>query len=337
MATEIRCPIWGTRALLIGSEWLDPMQIYSPRAGGNFKILKNTIDDHKIMSTDQRVSFSLWVSEKNHESKDIPFISEETYSYITSFPRLTTTQMRLKLLELFKDIRPGQDIALPQDTSKIEINERYHTDIICASIGAESFRELESILTLLHEEGILSQSVNHIRFSMKGHREIDSLSKNNNSKNVFVAMWFDDEMKDAYKMGISPAILDCGYNPIRVDSIPHNGKIDDKIISEIQKSKFIVSDFTSPLILDDPDDNKKRYEVRGGVYYEAGYAKGLGLEVIFSCRKNALNSLHFDTRQFSHILWETAEELREKLYYRIDATVGSAPGAPGLGRSRIET
>ena len=337
MATEIPCPIWGTRALLIGSRWSDPMQIYSPRAGGKFMILKDTIDDHKNMSADQRVSLSLWISERNQESKDVPFITEDNYSYITSFPRLNTTQMRLKLLELFKNIRPGQDIGFPQDTSKIEIKERYHTDLICASIGAESFRELESILRLLHEEGILSQSVNYIRFSMKGYREIDFLSKNSNSRNVFVAMWFDDEMNDAYKMGISPAIQDCGYNPVRVDSIPHNGKIDDKIISEIQKSKFIVSDFTCPVILDDPDDKKKRYEVRGGVYYEAGYAKGLGLEVIFSCRKNALSSLHFDTRQFSHILWETAEELREKLYYRIDATVGSAPGAPGLGRSRIET
>lgn len=337
MATEIECPIWGTKALQIGPKWEDPMQIHSPRAGGKFYIYKDTIDDHRHMSIDQRISISLWISERNQESSQIPIVSEKNYRYITSFPRLNTTSMRLKMLQFFAEIRPGQDVPFPQDTSKIEIMERYHTDLICASIGAESYRELESLVMLLHEEGILSKSVSVIRFSMRGYREIDIISNNRNSKNVFVAMWFDDEMNDAYKSGISPAILDCGYIPIRVDSIHHNEKIDDRIISEIRKSKFVVSDFTCPLILDNSNDYKKKYEVRGGVYYEAGYAKGLGMDVIFSCRKNTLNSLHFDTRQFSHIVWETAEELREKLYYRIDATVGSAPGAPGLGMSRMET
>ena len=64
---------------------------------------------------------------------------------------------------------------------------------------------------------------------------------------------------------------------------------------------------------------------RGGVYYEVGFAHGLNLPVIFTCRKGAIEKVHFDTRQYNHIVWETAEELRDKLAKRISATIGDSP------------
>ncbi|MFC1886373.1 hypothetical protein ACFLZM_04890, partial [Thermodesulfobacteriota bacterium] len=68
-----------------------------------------------------------------------------------------------------------------------------------------------------------------------------------------------------------------------------NGKIDDEIIAQIRRSRFIVADFTGH---------------RGGVYYEAGFAKGLGLEVIWTCNKNDIDKLHFDIRQYNCIDWD---------------------------------
>ena len=66
---------------------------------------------------------------------------------------------------------------------------------------------------------------------------------------------------------------------------------------------------------------------RGGVYYEAGFAHGLGLEVIFSCRKGMVkDKLHFDTRQYYHIVWETPDDLRIGLLNRIRSRIGDGPG-----------
>ena len=65
---------------------------------------------------------------------------------------------------------------------------------------------------------------------------------------------------------------------------------------------------------------------RGGVYYEAGFAYGLGLDVIYSCRKDMVDQLHFDTRQYYHIVWETPEELRDSLAQRIEALIGRVFG-----------
>ena len=64
---------------------------------------------------------------------------------------------------------------------------------------------------------------------------------------------------------------------------------------------------------------------RGSVYYEAGFAQGLKIPVIFTCRKNAIKRIHFDTRQYNHIVWETPVELKDRLTNRIAAVIGDGP------------
>ena len=40
-------------------------------------------------------------------------------------------------------------------------------------------------------------------------------------KRVFVAMWFDDSMDDAFSNGIKPAAVDAGYETYRVKDDKH--------------------------------------------------------------------------------------------------------------------
>jgi len=60
---------------------------------------------------------------------------------------------------------------------------------------------------------------------------------------------------------------------------------------------------------------------RGGVYFEAGFALGLGIPVIWSCRKNDVKKVHFDTRQYNHIVWNDSSDLYRQLRDRIEATI----------------
>lgn len=60
---------------------------------------------------------------------------------------------------------------------------------------------------------------------------------------------------------------------------------------------------------------------RHGVYFEAGFAMGLGIPVIWLCQEDEIDKTHFDTRQYNHILWNSAEDLYQKLLNRIQATV----------------
>ncbi|MFZ4580841.1 MAG: hypothetical protein ACOYOB_20860, partial [Myxococcota bacterium] len=65
-----------------------------------------------------------------------------------------------------------------------------------------------------------------------------------------------------------------------------------------------------------------------GVYYEAGFAQGLGKPVIWTVREDCLRDVHFDTRQFNHICWTDPLDLRHKLMLRIQNTVGQGPVPP---------
>ncbi len=151
----------------------------------------------------------------------------------------------------------------------------------------------------------------------KAFERIDELLNTNiASKQAFVAMWFDKALiGTAYKNGIEPAIQEAGFEPRIILNVEHNNKIDDEIIAEIRRSKFVIADFTCGFSED------KQPIARGGVYYEAGFAQGLGLPVIWTCRSDIINHVHFDTRQYNHIVWDTPDDLKTKLLNRIRATI----------------
>ena len=148
--------------------------------------------------------------------------------------------------------------------------------------------------------------------TVEGHTQIEQQESNTDSSQAFVAMWFDESMAEAYSQGIEPAIRDSGYKPLRIDQEEHINKIEDEVIAGIRRSRFLVADFT-----------QQGENARGSVYYEAGFAYGLRLPVIFTCHKDSFNNLHFDTSHFNHIEWTTHQELREKLRNRILAVIGA--------------
>ena len=127
-------------------------------------------------------------------------------------------------------------------------------------------------------------------------------------------MWFDDETNDVFDRGIQPAVEDAGYTAMRIDRKEHINRIDEEIVAEIRRSRFLIADYT-----------QGETGARGGVYWEDGFASGLGLQVIRTCRKDCMDEIAFDTRQYNHIVWETPEGLREALKHRILAVIGEGP------------
>jgi hypothetical protein len=143
----------------------------------------------------------------------------------------------------------------------------------------------------------------------EGWAFLDGLQRGNTSSRVgFIAMWFEKEL-DPVHLAIESAVRNAGYDPKRIDRVEHNNRIDDEIIAWIRRSKFVVADMTGN---------------RGGVYFESGYALGMGLQVIWLCREEDLPNVHFDNRQYNFIIWslDRLPELTQRLQNRIEATIG---------------
>ena len=128
------------------------------------------------------------------------------------------------------------------------------------------------------------------------------------NKNVFVAMKFDSpDLDSALKNAIKPACQECGeLKACTVNEKAGDGWIPQRIKEEIQDARFVISDLT--------------YR-NPGVYYETGYADGLEIPVIQTCKRSWYDeepaALHFDIAQRNTIFWKDNDDLKQQLIMKI--------------------
>jgi hypothetical protein len=309
-----QCAIWGTSASA-APKTSDGDTIDSPRVGGKYFITGSAATLVGQLDDPAKARLTTWLVDQRLQGVPVPRLDSDTAAWAASLPP-TPVSARLERLLLWlkrTTTRAGQRLRIANDTRELEA---------LAWSESTSSNELWFLLDTLKQNAWVEAQVHSGGFDAKiiigGYERLEQLSNRlSTSYQGFVAMWFSDEMVLAYDHGMSPAIVDAGYKPMRIDKKPHNNKIDDEIIAEIRRSKFLVADFTQG-----PDG------ARGGVYYEAGFAHGLDIPVIFTVREDLIGKTHFDTRQYAHILWKDPPDLRRQLADRISATLGDGPYKP---------
>ena len=234
---------------------------------------------------------------------------------VCGYPRISVNELLAQFPqtagEFLNRILLNLNRLAPRPFSEIPLNLE-KPDKLC--LFTNNIGECMTILNELSEQGLIrdaGSTMGELRkiLTLRGWEIIDKLKNSAiDSKKAFVAMWFDSTMKDFYEKGIKPAVKEAGYVAVRIDLKEFNNKICDELIAEIKRSKFLIADFSG---------------LRSGVFFEAGFAKGLGREVIFTVREKDVEELkeHFDTRQYNHIVYDSPEDLRKKLYNRIGATI----------------
>lgn len=143
--------------------------------------------------------------------------------------------------------------------------------------------------------------------TFEGLEYLESLNQENiNSKNIFVAFNFTEELQKIFDNQIKLYIERLNYTYTRVSSstTSTHKKIDDEIISLIRSARIVIADFTGQ---------------RNSVYFEAGFAMGLNIPVIWTCKESEWKELSFDTRQYPHILWKDADDLAKQISNKIKA------------------
>ena len=222
---------------------------------------------------------------------------------IAQFPKLISDRLDLVLSNLVRlSTYAGEFIKIsPDDYSLFYADKNNPT----AQIYIMKQLILDNLIEMNTQSNVM-HFPNEVRLTPSGWNRVSDLEQGDRKDNtkVFIAMSFDPSLVTAYEQGIAKAISDNGYIPIRVDYEEHIDQISDRIIADIKACKYIVADFTF---------NK------GGVYFEAGFALGLGKPVIWTCRDDHLDGLHFDTRQYNHIVWANDHDLYNKLNTRIKA------------------
>lgn len=159
------------------------------------------------------------------------------------------------------------------------------------------------VMVYLSQTSTTNKTLLKLKQAVKDELLRNRISVRELRKSVFIAMSFASEMTGSREV-IMRVIEDRGYKAMVIDEKEHNEQIVPQIFEEINKAEFIIADLTGH---------------RNGVYYEAGFAKGLGKEVIFTCKEEDFGNSHFDVKQINTIMWLDEWDLEVKLRKRIEA------------------
>jgi len=304
-------------------------------AAEDFESERYSPDDKAAISITLR---SKWERNDKRPRTDEKLMSADLKNIVSQFRHLDPIEkMDHALIMLDKSSKFVGD--------KITVNYGFDYPLYYCKEPAEAL----AILNLLFKEGLIfaHDGVNpqsNLNITAKGYQRIREIKKPNlDSRLCFVAMWFIPEMEEIFEKAIKPAIefIETGeaisrYKAVKIDNVEHINDINDEIIAQIRRSRFMVCDLTG---------------YRGGVYFEAGFAYGLGLEVIYTCRKDwtkeevlsdragsevktlfdsagkeiaiKKEGVHFDLAHRNRIEWEIdkLEDFKTKLANRIKALI----------------
>lgn len=267
------CPIWGEGfpATVVRIPRDNLLRVDdSPRTGGGYEIGASTVNALvQSMSDPEKAKLTTWLVDQRLQGNIQPRITEDVINHVKRQNPLPVHERADRLLRFIAG--QSNPIGIRVQINASNPKALAWSESTSSTDGGYLMRYLEDkawLKGLLSLDGSFTGEV-----TVDGFGHIAEQAANVDLSQVFVAMWFDPSMDDAFFNGIEPAIREAGYKALRIDQKPHNNKIDDEIIAEIRRSKFLVADFTQG------DDG-----ARGGVYYEAGFAHGLGLKVIFTCR-----------------------------------------------------
>jgi len=280
-------------------------------------ILSGTLDAELNLKKEKNRILSSYLRERFEKSDNIKSLDLNTYNFkeMREIANELVPKPSEKPYKLLYEIENLQDY-MGESVPVIDVNEESENLLIQKYLEAMSYSlnkvEYEYILETLKKLGYIEtrvdRSIKTATITQKGYEFLEEYrqQKRNKSKNVFIAIKFSEEYKNIAE-AIKKAVKETGFNPIKVDEEQHTEYIMDFIKSKIKESKFMIAELTSENL---------------GVYFESGYAMGLGIPIIAILRKSKDNQhfkkVHFDLKQFNIIEYENEKDLEEKLKNRIN-------------------
>jgi len=198
-----------------------------------------------------------------------------------------------------------------QISKKSDIDIKKYSHMLSISESCDTSDLLQLLDKYLGEhKKFIDPSNNDYRITCAGWDHIHSIQSSPSLDKCFIAMKYDDEKKiTGFFESITARIENkTSYKVVIMKDHSHSNIIEDEMKNEIRGSKFVIADLTQ---------NSR------GAYYEAGYAHGLGIPVIFTINRAYLNDIkndknkkdqliHFDTNHYVYKKWDYNSEAQDK-------------------------
>jgi hypothetical protein len=141
-----------------------------------------------------------------------------------------------------------------------------------------------------------AKGVGNFQLTLSGWEKHAALKQaRNDSRSAFMAMKFNDaELVQVVRDHFRPAVQRAGFELRDLQDQKRAGLIDDQIRAGLLAARFVIADLTHDSF---------------GAYWEAGFADGRGLPVIYTCKKAKWTDAksHFDTNHMTTVLWDLSD------------------------------
>jgi hypothetical protein len=160
------------------------------------------------------------------------------------------------------------------------------------------------LLEELERKGLVEKRAeNTFRLRAPGLERVEELLRGRadaNSKTAFIAMSYRAPGNEEREAALRTVVTEMGYVPRVVRTEEFTGDIVAEIKAYIRSSRFVVVDLTG---------------TNENVYYEGGFADGLGVRVFYTCLRSEVDAkkVGFNLAHENLLPYESFDDLRKRL------------------------
>jgi len=303
---------------------------------GEYKLHEDAETELSKYTDEDKIYLSGWLVENQNIELDFQTIrkkknyrrfspAEKADKLLMALERVTKSfganyynlKIKIMKLETSKNHESFPEIG---EVNKNNVNELLYLFTSSFAINYTEFDYLLNTFLKDYKNYLINKSdtASLLTISPEGWEHLEEIRFRNLESSIgFIAMRFTNDIIKFCDDYIYTAIKLAGYKPLRInDKDDLKESIDYEIAAAIRSSKFVIADFTY-----------NSY----GVYYEAGFARGYNIPIIYTCKDSDFHEKdkkpHFDVEHYPFIFWDQGTEKKfvKKLKAWIEATVGHGP------------
>lgn len=238
------CPITDFRATFEPRTG-DKEKITVEAAGISYAISGSALADENIgqllEEEDNRLKLRRKIYERNQKGDEFPLLTVSEIKNIYKQPMPSLKQRFDWFLENFY-----ATYALKKE---LQDEKEEWLELICTA-ACISRNNLGDFFSTAINDGLIDLSnTSKYRLTVKGAAFIEETkTQKSSSEEVFVAMWFDDQMNPYFEAIKNKVERATDLKLIRIDKQDFNGKIDDEIIARLRSCRLVIADFTEEML-----------------------------------------------------------------------------------------
>ncbi|MDR3692771.1 MAG: hypothetical protein P4L46_25550 [Fimbriimonas sp.] len=225
-----------------------------------------------------------WSNSREHEARVADLNLEVcTIEELQSLAlQMTLEQKALQTLKTLRllEASPGAGLKIPVNLKNYPGSVDWNSENPLSPIGiayACVRTEVPIVFQILKEDRLIQHGISQddgirIHITPQGYKVADRTP--NHATRIFVVCRFDDDTAylEVFKPVCESKKIDCPA--VRVKDIPHNDRIDDRIMQEIRNSALVIVDIT---------------RANFNVGFEAGFALASNLPIVWCCLRTEKN------------------------------------------------